>query len=484
MKRIAFILLTLICTGALYSQSFYKSLEPGRNQMAVYVGSYDWGPCVNKIVIHTAAKHTEESLDPSDFEVERVLYQKSSGIKKSGGELTITDVFCSDSKGNKVDKASNYITILTDVYPTAENSSPFPGYISSGVFENFYSYCVENDELDLKITKVQGFVNEGAAKFSKSTYTYKSETEEKKVTVPLDYMFYMPDGASVKNKIPLILWFHTIGESGSNPYLVLFGTKATALADEKIQSYFENGVAILAPQCPTGWLETTDENEMGIRYWAPVDIDGSVKKITDPIIKVFGAFTGIKETEKEKETEPFAATSFYTEPVTELLYNFLESHPEIDRNRIYVGGWSAGGYMTMNMMIQHPEIFAAAFPTCEYYLDSKITDAQIKSLAKKPLWFTYAENDQTVKPKSNCIPTIERLIDAGAKNLHVSVFPNVVDTTGLYLLDRDADEDDDEYGLPYEYEGHLSWIYVLNDQCYDEKTKEPLFKWLSRQRLK
>ena len=271
--------------------------------MAVYVGSYDWGPCVNKIVIHTAAKHTEESLDPSDFEVERVLYQKGSGIKKSGGELTITDVFCSDSKGNKVNKASNYITILTDVYPTAENSSPFPGYISSGVFENFYSYCVENDELDLKITKVQGFVNEGAAKFSKSSYTYKSATETKEYTVPLDYMFYMPDNASVKNKIPLILWFHTIGESGSNPYLVLFGTKATALADEKIQGYFENGVAILAPQCPTGWLETTDENEMGIRYWAPVDIDGSVKKITDPIIKVFGAFTGIKETEKEKETE-------------------------------------------------------------------------------------------------------------------------------------------------------------------------------------
>ena len=275
MKRIAFILLTLIISSALYSQSFFKSLEPGRNQMAVYVGSYDWGPCVNKIVIHTASKHTEDTLNLSDFEVERVLYQKGSGIKKSDGELTLTDVFFSDSKGNRVNKASNYITILTDVYPTAANSSPFPGYISSGVFENFYSYSVENDELNLKITKVQGFVNEGAAKFSKSTYTYKSETEEKNVTVPLDYMFYMPDSASVKNKIPLILWFHTIGESGSNPYLVLFGTKATALADEKIQSYFENGVAILAPQCPTGWLETTDENEMGIRYWAPVDIDGS-----------------------------------------------------------------------------------------------------------------------------------------------------------------------------------------------------------------
>ena len=31
--------------------------------------------------------------------------------------------------------------------------------------------------------------------------------------------------------------------------------------------------------------------------------------------------------------------------------DFLKKHPEIDRDRIYVGGCSAGGYMTMNMMI-------------------------------------------------------------------------------------------------------------------------------------
>ena len=445
--------------------------------MAVYVGSYDWGPCINKIVIHTSKKYNPEALELSDFEVEHYVQHKSTGFAVSKDELTITDVFCSDSKGNKLDEASNYITLLTDVYPDAENSSPFPGYVYSGVVDNFYSYRVTNDELDLKITKVQGFVNEGASKFSKDSFTYKSQAETKEISVSLKYMFYLPETPPENKKIPLILWFHSIGESGSNPYLVLFGTKTTALADDKIQSYFKDGVAILAPQCPTGWLETQDESSPGIRYWEPVDLDGPVKKITDPLKNFLNTITGIQE--KEIEEVPFAAVSFYTGPVTQLLMNFLENHPEIDRDRIYVGGCSAGGYMTMNMMIQHPEIFAAAFPTCEYYLDSKITKSQIKMLAEKPFWFTYAENDQTVKPKNNCIPTIERLREAGAKNLKVSIFPNVVDTTGTIPLNRNAKEGDKDYGLPYEYDGHYSWVYVLNDQCRDGD--ESLFSWLSKQ---
>lgn len=477
MKRISFLLCLFTITTALNSQTFYKSLEPGKNQMAVYVGSYDWGPCINKIVINTQKKYNPEDLELSDFEVEHFIQHKTTGLAMSKDELTLTDVFCSDSKGNRLEQSSNYITILTDVYPEAENSSPFPGYVYSGIVDNFYSYSVTNDELDLKITKVQGFVNEGAAKFSKDSFTYKNKTETKEYTVSLKYMYYLPEAASENKKLPLILWFHSIGESGSNPYLVLFGTKTTALADEQIQKHFKDGVAILAPQCPTGWLETQDESSPGIRYWAPVDFDGPVKKITNPLKNFLNSITGIEE--KEIEEVPFAAISFYTEPVTELLYSFLKNHPEIDRNRIYVGGCSAGGYMTMNMMIQHPEIFAAAFPTCEYYLDSKITNTQIKQLAEKPLWFTYAENDETVKPKNNCIPTIERLREAGAKNLKVSIFPNVVDTSGTVPLNRRSKEGDRDFGLPYEYDGHYSWVYVLNDQCRDGS--DSLFEWLSRQ---
>ena len=138
--------------------------------------------------------------------------------------------------------------------------------------------------------------------------------------------------------------------------------------------------------------------------------------------------------------------------------------------------------MTMNMLIEAPELFAAAFPVCEFYLDSKITSAQIKSLAKKPIWFTYALNDDFVDPEKNSIPTIIRLNQADAENLHYSEFRNVVDLSGKYLLKPDAKKEDKDFGLPYEYEGHWSWIYVLNDDCTDGNLG--LFEWLSMQTLK
>ena len=148
MKRNIFISLLLFAATSLFSQNFYRALEPGKEQMAVYVGSYDWGPCVDKIVINTNQLQKPETLKVDDFEIERSLYQ--NGVM-SKGELTITDVFCSDSKGNKTEGESIYITILTDVYPEAENASPFPGYLTSGVFNNYFHYKVTNDELDMHI---------------------------------------------------------------------------------------------------------------------------------------------------------------------------------------------------------------------------------------------------------------------------------------------------------------------------------------------
>ena len=446
--------------------------------MAVYVGSYDWGPCINKIVINTENKQKPEDIKLSDFEVEKILYQKVTGIAMSKGELTLTDAFCSDSKGNRISHESNYITILTDVYPTAENSSPFPNYLSSGVFDNFFNYRVTNDDLDLKITNLQGFVNEEVSRFSSDSFSFTMKNESSKQIITMPYVYYFPENESEK-KVPLILWLHGLGESGFNPYLVIMGTKATALAGEKIQGYFTDGAAILAPQCQTGWLETTEQSAFGLRYWAPIDIDTPVNTIANPIRNFLKNFMYVEE----EQEEAFAAVSFYTEPLVNLLYDFLEQHPEIDKDRIYIGGCSAGGYMTVNMMIQHPELFAAAFPICEYYLNSKISKKQIKELAEKPFWFTYALNDDAVNPKKNSIPTIKRLKDAGAKNIKYSEFPNIIDLSGTVLKNRKADEDDDDYGLPYEYEGHHSWIYVLNDQCHDEDGLS-LFDWLSRQWLK
>lgn len=48
-----------------------------------------------------------------------------------------------------------------------------------------------------------------------------------------------------------------------------------------------------------------------------------------------------------------------------LIQEYVAKNPDIDPNRIYIGGASNGGYMTMLMIRDYPNYFAAAFPVCE-----------------------------------------------------------------------------------------------------------------------
>jgi predicted peptidase len=126
------------------------------------------------------------------------------------------------------------------------------------------------------------------------------------------------------------------------------------------------------------------------------------------------------------------------------------------------------------MIRDYPEYFAAAIPTCEALADTLITDEQIEDMKNVPTWFVTAANDPVVPVNRYTVPTYERLVEAGAPNVHLSLFDNVVDTSGLYKNDG---------GTPYEYNGHWSWIYVYNN---DVKTtidgKEiTLMEWLASQ---
>ncbi|MBQ5472651.1 MAG: prolyl oligopeptidase family serine peptidase [Treponema sp.] len=460
---IAFCALFSFCANV-FCERFYSTVNPKPDQFAVYVDSYDWGPCISKFVLNVGKDITQEDVILEDFEINRQVIYKGTKVSFAKGELKPVDAYICDVRGNKVEGKSSYIAICFKVHPETENNSPFVGYLMGTQFESLFGYEIEYDHLGIETKNIAGFVNEPVSKFVLATSNPKNGERK------LGYSFYIPKS---KNKVPLILWFHGIGESGFDPYITLFNAKASALAGDKIQSHFKDGVAILIPQCPTGWLETTESNSVGIRYWAPIDRDMPTKAVSSFMNKLLPTE---EESQLKTDEKPFAAVSFYTEPVKNLLIDFLESHPEIDTNRIYVGGCSAGGYMTMNMVLQCPEFFAAAFPTCEFYLYNKITTEQFKALKKMPLWFTYAENDGTVNPKVTSIPTIKRLENDFHPDLHTSVFKDVHDTTGT-LFGND--------GKPYQFDGHSSWMYVLNDQCFDDKKSSlNLFDWLSEHKKK
>ena len=148
--------------------------------------------------------------------------------------------------------------------------------------------------------------------------------------------------------------------------------------------------------------------------------------------------------------------SVYEDGLFELIQYYVANNPDIDPDRIIIGGCSNGGFMTMNMIIDHPDYFYKAFPICEAYYDNAITDEEIQALADSGIgiWFTFADTDTTVDPTICSIPTIARLEAAGA-DVHYTEWAKVEDLSGRF---------DDEEGNHHEYSGHWSWIYFDNNE--------------------
>ena len=125
--------------------------------------------------------------------------------------------------------------------------------------------------------------------------------------------------------------------------------------------------------------------------------------------------------------------------------------------------------MTVNMIINYSDFFAAAFPICEAYDGKWLTDEAIEAIKDMPIWFTHSANDNTVSiydkeqadwwaPATPTTPQDAytnnlyiKLINAGATNVYYSLFSSV-NVGGV------------------NYDGHWSWIYTLLDEC---KTVQP-----------
>ncbi len=245
--------------------------------------------------------------------------------------------------------------------------------------------------------------------FNKGTFTGKSTGRPGDET--LTYASYEPwslKGDGVAN--PLVIWLHGGGEGGIDVSITLLGNEVVSLIRPEIQSHFTteggaNGAYVLSIQCPTMWMGTS---------------------------KGFGHGE---------------YPSLYADVLKSCIDEFVAEHPDVDPNRIYLGGCSNGGYMTMHMLIRNPKYFAAAYPTCQAYLDENISDNEIKALAEENIWFVQSYDDTTVDAKTHCIPTFQRLVKAGAKNVWMSMFENVqgIDNPGQRIM------------------GHFAWCYLFND---------------------
>jgi len=439
LKKIALITsMLLIITGTTVSALTVKNTINVEAKYTTVTEGFDWGPAITKVILNMNTTLKEGAVSAKTFNVKSE--RKYNGVDWTKIDMTsanqiyiyidydkiadrsVTDAYVSDENGNKTD-IGNYVTIEMKVGPDLVEGSPFNYDPKSGL--NKYvdtSYIIS-------LNKDEKILNKDSANVLMAATTAKDKTGDKTLIadnfdlsgvssykdnkygdITLHYASYARKEDNKKN--PLVIWLHGAGEGGIDPTISITGNKVVNLATDKIQNIF-NGAYILAPQSDTMWMN-----------------DGT------------GSYT--------KD-----GTSKYTKALMNLIDNYVKTHPDIDTSRIYIGGCSNGGFMTMNMIMNYPKYFTAAYPVCEAYSDAWITDNMLKEIKDMPIWFTHAATDKIVVPDKHTIPTYKRLIALGAKNIHFSYFNNVIDTTGLYKNDN---------GKPYEYNGHWSWIYTLNNE--------------------
>ncbi len=445
----------------------------------------DWGPAIYKVVLNLGVALDAESVSAEKFAASSVRtvpgfdYEKMEATEPAPQtvERTVTDAYVCDENGVKAEEGT-YVAVEMEISPAASDAAnPFfyDGSLNVPVAHTYEIALAEGETLTdaegkavtFEATTAEGFENavvEVADDFTKDEFTWKAEdAEEDDEGITLTYASWMPQEEAEEASTPLIIWLHGAGEGGTDPVVALVGNKVVNLASEDIQKHFgETGAAILVPQAPTFWMD-----------------NGEGEYLT---------------------AEDESGRSIYTDALMALIEKFVADHPEIDADRIYIGGCSNGGYMTVNMITEFPAYFAAAYPVCEAYDAAWMTDEMVEAIKDLPIWITAAKNDNIVKifegeadaenPMAYNLKLDDdgsaialdnfsnnlynRLVDAGAEKVYYSLFDDVRDMTGLY---NGAD------GEPYQYQGHWSWLYVLNDQCVEtiEDEEVTIFQWLAGQ---
>lgn len=105
-----------------------------------------------------------------------------------------------------------------------------------------------------------------------------------------------------------------------------------------------------------------------------------------------------------------------------LIRRLLRENPGIDADRVYVQGLSRGGEGALYLLMDAPELFAAAGifsgreAGCVEWLDGRATPAMLRPALSVPLWFFHAVQD-TVSPVAGTRRNVELLRGLRHRNL-------------------------------------------------------------------
>jgi len=406
----------------------------------------DFGPYVTKLILELPVKVNARDLDETTFHVYAECMEGNGQIvrrkdRKTGAETLmkgypkVLQAYPCDKKGTRCEHGQYAALELAEEYLNKRIAGDL---LSSRWLANRYRVTQLRDLYGEDGLPENGLVFDQCAGDLCPGLENWSDGVSSHAQIPLHYGFYDPH---VQEKAPLVVWLHGAGEGGTDPKIAYTGNRVTAISSPDIQRKLGGAAWVLVPQSPTVWMD-----------------DGAEK---------LGR----------------SNRSIYTEPLMYLIREFMQQHL-VDEKRIYIGGLSNGGFMTIRMLADYPGFFAGAIAVCAPFYEENVTEEVLRNVKDVPLWFVHCKTDTIVPPLECSIPLYRRLKEAGAQNVHFSLFDKLIDLSGRY---REPD------GRPREYFGHGVWVHAYNDDCLldldgtrvlEQGVPVSLWEWLGCQSLR
>ncbi|HPA59974.1 MAG TPA: PHB depolymerase family esterase [Clostridia bacterium] len=228
---------------------------------------------------------------------------------------------------------------------------------------------------DERVVNASGFTNTGTINVLVDDFLPITFTNPEDGTT-VSYRLFIPEGYDIRAEsqepLPLVLFLHGAGESGTNNISQILGNPS-ALEFANARAQAKHPCFVLAAQ-------KTNEASHG---WA--------------------MNSGTKE-------QPFFEASYILKNLKLAIDGLMEDYA-IDGSRMYCTGLSMGGRGTFAMNIAYPDMFAAMLvvASCDIY-----TDEQLQPLTEKAIWLLLAA-DETEERITNMGGVIDQLEKLGAK---------------------------------------------------------------------